>query len=76
MICNGMRVIQSPALAKYEPPIKTWVDKVLEWNPCNHWFCPPTEVVTDVIIDSINNVIYMSPATFEQFRLNLNSTMR
>jgi len=34
----GMPVYASEALSKPGPT--TWVDRVIAWNPCNHWKVP------------------------------------
>lgn len=67
MIYNGIPIIVNQLLAKYEYPVKTWVDLVLEWNPCNIKKLP-IEIVNDVVWDKINNRYYMSPLTFSEFK--------
>jgi hypothetical protein len=40
----GMQVYESLQATKARdiPRIKSWVQKVLEWNPCNPWALPDT----------------------------------
>ncbi len=56
---NGMKIFSVPWLCVHVPPVKTWLDKVLEWNPCNPWIKQPTEKPSDPLI--MGGAIYMHP---------------
>ena len=59
----GMPIYKSPLLPEYEyvEPEKNWVDKVLEWNPCN--LKKPLIKVKSNQIYIVNGAIFGSPSS-------------
>ena len=45
----GLQIYQSPlaVTTRKVPKEKNWVQKVLEWNPCNPWALPDYEEITE-----------------------------
>jgi hypothetical protein len=67
----GLKVYLEPHLVTKIPKSKTWIDKVLLWNPCNNFFVQEYDVQPSNQVYFTKDAAIMHPVVWNSLKKDL-----